>query len=76
MPIGKFDAVDQEAGTSGYFDGDGTVTLRVQGFTLDFGLQFSDGYRAQLEQLRYFLSSEKVYTGEITKNSYEKCTWC
>jgi hypothetical protein len=57
---------------SGYFDGDGTVTLRVQKFTLEFGLQFADGFRAQLDQLKSFLLRKGVTPGGIIKNSYEE----
>ena len=57
---------------SGYFDGDGTVVVRVQKFTLEFGLQFADGYHLQLDRLKTFLSERKVYAGEITKHTYEE----
>lgn len=57
---------------SGYFDGDGTVVVRVQKFTLEFGLQFADGYHFQLDRLKLFLNQRRVLTGEITKHTYEE----
>jgi LAGLIDADG-like domain len=56
---------------AGYFDGDGSVTVHVGKLVLDFGLQFTDNYRPQLEQLQYFLETHKVKTGNISKNSRE-----
>jgi hypothetical protein len=56
---------------AGYFDGDGSVTVHVCKLVLDFGLQFVDNHRPQLEQLQYFLVERGVRTGRITKNSTE-----
>lgn len=56
----------------GYFDGDGSVVLRVNKFVLDFDLQFSDNFRPQLEQLQSFLRIQRVNTGLILKNPNEK----
>lgn len=57
---------------SGYFDGDGTVVVRAQMFTLEFGLQFADGYQLQLDRLKSFMNERRVLTGEVTKHSYEE----
>jgi hypothetical protein len=53
---------------AGYFDGDGSVTVHIGKLTLDFGLQFTDNYHPQLEQLQYFLETHQVKTGNICKN--------
>lgn len=56
---------------AGYFDGDGSVTVHVGKFTLDFGLFFCDNYLPQLHQLRRFLNSHGISTGSVTKHTYE-----
>jgi hypothetical protein len=56
---------------AGCFDGDGSVNVYVNKLTLDFGLQFSDNYRPQLEQLHHFLENHGVRAGHICKNPRE-----
>jgi LAGLIDADG-like domain len=49
-----------------YFDGDGSVSVRVRRFTLAFSLEFSESYLPQLSQTRDFLASEGIKTLPIT----------
>ncbi len=47
---------------AGYFDGDGTVGLDVQLFTLGLYLEFTDNWEEQLRVVEEFLSSHDVTT--------------
>ena len=48
-----------------YFDGDGSVSIRVRTFTLTFSLEFSESYLPQLAQIREFLAAEGISTRPI-----------
>ncbi|MDV3278528.1 MAG: hypothetical protein LYZ69_08725 [Nitrososphaerales archaeon] len=50
---------------TGYFDGDGNVNVRIMKFTLLFQLDWTDTDRAQVEQLRHFLSRERIRAPSI-----------
>lgn len=56
---------------AGYFDGDGSVTVHIGKFTLDFGLFFCDNYLPQLRQIQRFLNERGILTGLVTKHTYE-----
>lgn len=44
----------------GYFDGDGTVIVDIQMFTLGACLSFADNWLPQLEMIRIFLTEEGI----------------
>lgn len=46
--------------TGGYFDGDGTVYIRIHDWVLAFSLHWVDNWKPQLIQLRAFLESNGV----------------
>jgi hypothetical protein len=48
-----------------YFDGDGSVSIRVRTFTLTFSLEFAESYLPQLLQIRDFLSPERIHARPI-----------
>lgn len=48
-----------------YFDGDGSVSVRVRTFTLTFSLEFAESYLPQLVQIRDFLLAEGIHTRPI-----------
>ena len=54
-----------------YFDGDGSVSIRVRKFTLTFSLEFSESYLPQLVQVRAFLTAEGISTRPIEDSSIE-----
>ena len=62
------------AQTGGYFDGDGSVYLRIDSeFLLKFALVWVDNSRDQLLQLRRFLISNGVAAGNVLQHSTNVC---
>jgi hypothetical protein len=66
--ISYHDAYNRWAQVSGYFDGDGSVYLNTSSSAvLQFALVWVDNCREQLGQLRWFLMSRGISTGEVLR---------
>ena len=50
---------------AGYFDGDGSVSVRVRTLSITFSLEFSESYLPRLTQVRDFLTAEGISTRPI-----------
>jgi hypothetical protein len=62
-----YDSWDQ---VGGYFDGDGTVYINTRSSkVLQFSLIWVDNCRDQLGQLRRFLISQGISTGEVLRRA-------
>ena len=62
------DAYKTWAQVAGYFDGDGSVYLNTSSYeVLQFALVWVDNCRKQLGQLRHFLISRGISTGNVLR---------
>ena len=53
---------------SGYFDGDGSVSLEVVRYILRFRLRFVDTWRAQVESIRVFLEKNGIKVKSVNRD--------
>ncbi len=80
MPIGMQGAAEADyvyrnwASLSGYFDGDGTVEIRVKGRWVEVRLAFDDNWEPFLEGIRTFLLSRGLNPGSVRRKVQSK-TW-
>ena len=63
---------DNWCAVAAYFDGDGSVFIsKRQPHILGFVLEWSDNFRPQLTQLKEFLTTRGVVTGEVKRRKVE-----
>jgi hypothetical protein len=60
---------------AGYFDGDGSVTLNPEMFTVSLGLDWADSYKLQLEGVQRFLTNEGLKPAQIYAMGKENPVW-